>query len=65
LEYLAINLNLVVSREQILARVWGDGFDGSSNIVDVYMSAIRRKLAAAGARRAIATVWGVGYKLTG
>jgi len=65
LEYLAINLNLVVSREQILERVWGDGFDGSSNIVDVYMSAIRRKLAAAGARRAIATVWGVGYKLTG
>jgi DNA-binding response OmpR family regulator len=64
LEYLAINLNLVVSREQILERVWGDAFEGSSNIVDVYMSAIRRKLAAAGARRAIETVWGVGYKLT-
>jgi DNA-binding response OmpR family regulator len=65
LEYLAVNLNLVVSREQILDRVWGETFEGSSNIVDVYMSAIRRKLAAAGARRAIATVWGVGYKLTG
>ena len=63
LEYLAVNLDLVVSREQILERVWGDAFDGQSNIVDVYMSAIRRKLAAAGARRRIVTVWGVGYKL--
>jgi DNA-binding response OmpR family regulator len=65
LEYLAVNVNLVVSREQILERVWGDGFDGQSNIVDVYVSAIRRKLAAAGDRKRIATVWGVGYKLTG
>jgi DNA-binding response OmpR family regulator len=65
LEYLAVNLNLVVSREQILERVWGDAFDGQSNIVDVYVSAIRRKLAAAGDRKRIATVWGVGYKLTG
>jgi len=65
LEYLAINVNMVVSREQILQRVWGDGFDGQSNIVDVYMSAIRRKLAAAGGRKRIVTVWGVGYKLIG
>jgi DNA-binding response OmpR family regulator len=63
LEYLAINLNLAVSREQILERVWGDAFDGQSNIVDVYMSAIRRKLAAAGVRKRIVTVWGIGYKL--
>jgi DNA-binding response OmpR family regulator len=63
LEYLAINLNLAVSREQILERVWGDAFDGESNIVDVYMSAIRRKLAAAGARKRIVTIWGIGYKL--
>jgi DNA-binding response OmpR family regulator len=65
LEYLAINLDLVVSREQILERVWGTGFDGQSNIVDVYVSAIRRKLAAVGERKRIATVWGVGYKLIG
>jgi DNA-binding response OmpR family regulator len=63
LEYLAVNAGLVVSREQILARVWDEGFDGPSNIVDVYMSAIRRKLSAAGARKNIVTVWGVGYKL--
>ena len=60
---LAINLNLVVSREQILQRVWGDAFEGQSNIVDVYVSAIRRKLVAAGGRKRILTVWGVGYKL--
>jgi two-component system copper resistance phosphate regulon response regulator CusR len=65
LEYLTINFNLVVSREQILERVWGDGFDGQSNIVDVYMSALRRKLAPVGGRKCILTVWGVGYKLTG
>jgi len=65
LEFLAVNHGLVVSRDQILQRVWGDGFDGQSNIVDVYVSAIRRKLAAAGARKHIRTVWSVGYTLTG
>ena len=63
LEVLAINAGMTVSREQILERVWGDAFDGDSNIVDVYISAIRRKLAAAGAVKRIVTVWGVGYTL--
>lgn len=63
LEYLAINANMVVSRRQILERVWGDAFDGESNIVDVYISAIRRKLAAVAGGKRIVTVWGVGYKL--
>jgi DNA-binding response OmpR family regulator len=65
LEYLAVNANMAVSRRQILDRVWGEDFDGQSNIVDVYVSALRRKLEGAGARRRIETVWGVGYKLTG
>ncbi len=60
-EYLALNAGIAVSRAQILERVWGDDFEGSSNVVDVYVSAVRRKLAAAGARDRIATVWGVGY----
>lgn len=63
LEYLAANAGLAVSRAQILERVWGDDFDGSSNVVDVYVSAVRRKLAVVGARDRIATVWGVGYSL--
>jgi DNA-binding response OmpR family regulator len=62
LEYLALNSGIALSRDRILERVWGDAFDGQSNIVDVYVSAIRRKLAAAGARKRIETVWGVGYK---
>ncbi len=60
-EYLALNAGIAVSRAQILERVWGDDFEGSSNVVDVYVSAVRRKLAAAGARDRITTVWGLGY----
>jgi DNA-binding response OmpR family regulator len=63
LEYLAANAGLALSRAQILERVWGDDFEGSSNVVDVYVSAVRRKLAAVGARDRITTVWGVGYSL--
>ena len=65
LEYLAVNANLAISRAQIIERVWGEDFDGESNIVDVYVSAIRRKLERVGARGRITTVWGVGYTLTG
>ena len=63
LEYLAANAGIAVTRAQILERVWGDDFDGSSNVVDVYVSAVRKKLAAVGVRNRIATVWGVGYSL--
>lgn len=63
LEYLASNAGIALTRAQILERVWGEDFDGSSNVVDVYVSAVRRKLASAGARDRISTVWGVGYTL--
>jgi DNA-binding response OmpR family regulator len=63
LEYLARNAGLTLSRQQILDRVWGDEFAGSSNIVDVYVGQLRRKLRKAGAENLIATVWGVGYRL--
>ena len=63
LEYLARNAGLTLSRQQILDRVWGDEFAGSSNIVDVYVGQLRRKLRNAGADDMIATVWGVGYRL--
>ncbi|MGH4018578.1 MAG: response regulator transcription factor [Pseudonocardiaceae bacterium] len=49
----------VLSREQILSHVWGYDFDPGSNIVDVYVRALRRKL---GASR-ITTVRGMGYAL--
>ncbi|MGJ7909068.1 response regulator transcription factor [Actinopolyspora sp. H202] len=49
----------VLSREQILSHVWGYDFDPGSNIVDVYVRALRRKV---GAER-IGTVRGMGYRL--
>ncbi len=64
LEFLALNAGITLSRAQILEAVWDYDFEGPSNIVDVYVSQLRRKLAAAGAKRVIATVWGVGYTLT-
>ncbi|ASO21475.1 DNA-binding response OmpR family regulator [Actinoalloteichus hoggarensis] len=48
----------VLSREQILSHVWGYDFDPGSNVVDVYVRTLRRKL---GADR-IATVRGMGYR---
>jgi DNA-binding response OmpR family regulator len=62
LEFFARNSGLVLSREHLLERLWEYDFDGSSNIVDVYVSQLRRKLKRAGAPEIIQTVWGVGYK---
>jgi DNA-binding response OmpR family regulator len=63
LEFLARNAGMTFSRAQLLEHVWDYDFEGSSNIVDVYVSQLRRKLRGAGARDLIVTVWGVGYKL--
>ncbi|TCC26992.1 response regulator transcription factor [Kribbella speibonae] len=49
----------VLSREQLLSQVWGFDFDPGSNVVDVYIRYLRRKL---GAER-IQTVRGMGYRL--
>ena len=63
LELLARNRGMTLSRAQILEKIWDYDFQGSSNIVDVYVSQLRRKLKAAGTNAQIATVWGIGYKL--
>ncbi|MGB6985848.1 MAG: response regulator transcription factor [Candidatus Aquilonibacter sp.] len=62
LEFLARNAGITFSRNDLLERIWDYEFDGSSNIVDVYVSQLRRKLKKAGAGDVITTVWGVGYK---
>jgi two-component system, OmpR family, copper resistance phosphate regulon response regulator CusR len=49
----------VLSRQQLLSRVWGYDFESGSNIVDVYVGYLRRKLGA----DFIATARGVGYRL--
>ena len=63
LELLARNAGIALSRSQIVERIWDYDFDGSSNIVDVYVSQLRRKLKKIGAAGVIETVWGVGYRL--
>jgi two-component system, OmpR family, copper resistance phosphate regulon response regulator CusR len=62
LEFFVRNAGIALSRAQLLERVWDYDFEGSSNIVDVYVSSLRKKLRSAGAGNLIATVWGVGYK---
>jgi DNA-binding response OmpR family regulator len=58
-EELVRNAGQVLSREQLLSRVWGYDFDPGSNVADVYVGYLRQKL---GADR-IETVRGVGYRL--
>ncbi|MGW1146080.1 winged helix-turn-helix domain-containing protein, partial [Streptomyces sp. NPDC002454] len=53
------NPDQVLTREQLLSRVWGFDYDPGSNIVDVYVRYVRRKL---GPDR-VETVRGVGYRL--
>ncbi len=59
LETFLLNPDHVLSREQLLSRVWGYDFDPGSNVVDVYVRYLRRKI---GELR-IETVRGVGYRL--
>jgi DNA-binding response OmpR family regulator len=65
LEFLARNRGMTLSRAQILEKIWEYDFQGSSNIVDVYVSQLRRKLRRMNSTATIVTVWGVGYKLVG
>jgi two-component system response regulator MprA len=51
----------VLTREIILDRVWGMDFEGSSNVMEVYIGYLRTKLEAEGESRLIHTVRGVGY----
>ena len=61
LEYLLTNKNQILSRERILNHVWGYDFEGSGNVVDVYMNYVRKKIEADGKRKLIHTVRGIGY----
>jgi two-component system, OmpR family, response regulator len=63
LHFLAQRAGEVVSREQLLEHVWDEGEDGSSNVVDVYVGYLRKKLEQPFGRRLIRTVRGVGFRL--
>jgi DNA-binding response OmpR family regulator len=64
LVYLMQNRGRVVSREQILRAVWGYGYDPGTNVVDVYIGYLRRKLGD-GPKSPIVTVRSVGYIFDG
>jgi DNA-binding response OmpR family regulator len=62
LVYFMRHSNRVVSREQILNAVWGYGFDPGTNVVDVYVGYLRRKLDRPGSPAPIDTLRSVGYR---
>ena len=63
LEFLLRHAGRVVTRTSIAEHVWNFHFEWNSNIVDVYINALRRKLESEGESRLIHTVRGVGYSL--
>lgn len=65
LEYLARHAGRVMSRTLITEYAWGYHFDPGTNIVDVVITHLRKKIDAAHAKKLITTVRGVGYVLKG
>ncbi|WP_338462548.1 response regulator transcription factor [Synechococcus elongatus IITB7] len=61
LEFLLRHTRQVMTRDQILEQVWGYDFMGESNIIEVYVRALRLKLEAFNSKRILHTVRGVGY----
>jgi DNA-binding response OmpR family regulator len=59
----AANPGIVLSRVRLLELVWGYDFDVDTNVVDVFVGYLRRKLESAGAAKLIDTVRGVGFVL--
>jgi DNA-binding response OmpR family regulator len=65
LEFMARNPRRVLSRDLLLSRVWDGECDLTTNVVDVYVGYLRRKVDAPGEEKLIRTVRGAGYALKG
>jgi DNA-binding response OmpR family regulator len=63
LELLMRRAGQVTSKAEILAHAWDFAYDGDSNIVEVFVSGLRKKVDTAFGRQNLRTVWGVGYEL--
>jgi DNA-binding response OmpR family regulator len=63
LEYLARHAGRAVTREQISQQVWKQEFDPTTNIVDVYINYLRKKVDVEGETSLVQTVRGIGYML--
>ncbi len=64
LDYLMRHVGEVCRREQLLDHVWDANYDGLSNVVDVHIANLRRKLDLPGSPNPIETVRGVGYRMS-
>lgn len=63
LEYMCMNPGVVLSREKIENHIWNYDYSGGSNVVDVYISYLRKKIDSGHARKLIRTVWGSGWMI--
>lgn len=63
LEYLIRNKGIILSREQIENNLWNYDYAGDTNVVDVYISYLRKKLELPGERKLLHTVRGMGWVL--
>ncbi len=63
LEYMIRNKGVVLSREMIENNLWNYDYEGGTNVVDVYIGYLRRKMDTGYGRKLIHTVWGTGWVL--
>ena len=64
LELLMRRAGRAVSKTEILSHAWDFAYDGDPNIVEVYISSIRRKIDAPFGIQSLQTIWGIGYEMT-
>lgn len=63
LEYFLLHPNRVLSKTELAGNVWGIDFDTGTNVIEVYINYLRKKLEAGGASRLVHTEFGMGYIL--
>jgi len=64
LEYLMLNAPQPVTREMIMENVWKEPYDGSTNLIDVYVKYVRDKVDKDFPSKLLRTIRGVGYVLS-
>lgn len=63
LEYFMLNIGRVLTRTMLLEQVWGHSFDPQTNVIDVHIGRLRKKIDTDKTSRLLHTVRGAGYKL--
>ena len=64
LEYLCLHSDEVVTRSMLMEHVWGSDFETLSNVIDVYIKNLRKKIDIKGEKKLIHTIRGSGYTLS-